>query len=184
VAEGANHSKEWFVHWGWLLPDLIAASASAEESREDDEILVWGRALKQIGIAQAASEGTTGYRDFENRPWARVGELAETVPGLIATQHSGTGKANQYFLRGFNLDHGTDLAGYVDSAPVNMRSHGHGQGYLDLNFVIPELVERVDYAKGPYRADAGDFAAAGTMKMQTRDRLPAPIVELTGGSWG
>ena len=163
---------------------LMAVSASAQETGEGDELVVWGRAIRQAGIAHAASEGTVGYRDFENRPWARVGELAETVPGLIATQHSGTGKANQFFLRGFNLDHGTDLAGHVDGAPVNMRSHGHGQGYLDLNFIIPELVERIDFAKGPYRADAGDFAAAGTMRMQTRDSLPAPMVEVTGGSWG
>ncbi|PMU32984.1 TonB-dependent receptor, partial [Pseudomonas sp. FW305-47B] len=89
-----------------------------------------------------------GYKDFADKPLSRVGELVENVPGVIATQHSGTGKANQYFLRGFNLDHGTDFAGFVDGVPINMRTHGHGQGYLDLNFLIPELVERIDYRKG------------------------------------
>jgi outer membrane receptor protein involved in Fe transport len=113
-----------------------------------------------------------------------VGELAENVPGLIATQHSGTGKANQFFLRGFNLDHGTDLAGFVDGAPVNMRSHGHGQGYLDLNFLIPEAVERIDFAKGPYHADTGDFAAAGTLRFATRTRFERPFAEVQAGQFG
>ena len=138
--------------------DAQQSEASVDEHRDamnEADIVVYGRALPQIGIATSASQGTVGYEDFSNRPVARVGELAENVPGLIATQHSGTGKANQYFLRGFNLDHGTDLAGYVDGVPINMRSHGHGQGYLDLNFLIPELVERIDYSKGPYSADAG-----------------------------
>jgi len=106
------------------------------------------------------------------------------VPGVIATQHSGTGKANQYFLRGFNLDHGTDFAGFVDGVPINMRTPGHGQGYLDLNFLIPELVERIDYRKGPYFADVGDFSAAGTVQFQTVESLAKPIVEATVGSFG
>lgn len=141
-------------------------------------------ALPQIGVATSGSQGTVGYRDFADRPLSRVGELAENVPGLIATQHSGEGKANRYFLRSFNLDRGTDLAGYVDGAPINMRSHGHGQGYLDLNFLIPELVERVDNAKGPYAADGGDFSAAGTVRFHTADALPRPIAEVTLGSFG
>jgi outer membrane receptor protein involved in Fe transport len=169
---------------------LYAASAAAQtaspppEPAESGDVVVYGRALAQVGTATSGSQGAVGYEDFANRPLLRVGELAENVPGLIATQHSGTGKANQYFLRGFNLDHGTDLAGYVDGEPINMRTHGHGQGYLDLNFLIPELVERIDYAKGPYAADAGDFAAAGTIRFRTVDALPAPFAELTGGSFG
>ena len=87
----------------------------------------------------------TGRRE---RPLLRPGEIAETVPGVIVTQHSGSGKANQFFLRGFNLDHGTDFATYLEGVPINMPSHGHGQGYTDLNFLMPELVERVDYRKG------------------------------------
>jgi outer membrane cobalamin receptor len=95
------------------------------------------------------------------RPLLRVAELLEVVPGLIAAQHSGSGKANQYFLRGFNLDHGTDFTTYIDDVPINLRTHGHGQGYLDVNGLIPETIERIDYRKGTYRADVGDFSMAG-----------------------
>ncbi len=169
-----------------LLPLLwgVGAQAQAAPTADDasDDIIVYGRAIEQIGVASSASQGVVGYADFENRPILRVGELAENVPGLIATQHSGTGKANQYFLRGFNLDHGTDLAAHVDGAPVNMRSHGHGQGYLDLNFLIPELVERIDYRKGPYHADQGDFSSAGAIAFTTRSALDRPIIEVVGGS--
>ena len=164
-----------------LMPGV--AHAQAETPPANDDIVVFGRALPQIGIAVSGSQGVVGYRDFEDRPLSRVGELAENVPGVIATQHSGTGKANQYFLRGFNLDHGTDLAAFVDGVPVNMRTHGHGQGYLDLNFLIPELVERIDYRKGPYFADTGDFSAAGTIRFKTVDTLPRPFAEATAGSW-
>lgn len=168
------------------LAPLAPSPAFAEEAHGtvDNDIVVYGRAIDQIGIATSGSEGVVGYADFENRPIGRVGELAENVPGLIATQHSGSGKANQYFLRGFNLDHGTDLAAYVDGAPVNMRSHGHGQGYLDLNFLIPEMVERIDFTKGPYHAAEGDFSSAGTMRFTTKARLDRPFAEVTGGSFG
>ncbi|MEJ7925752.1 TonB-dependent receptor [Sphingobium sp. AN641] len=160
-------------------------AAAQDPARDDDhDIIVYGRSLPQIGSAISGSQGVVGYRDFEDKPLSRVGELVENVPGVIATQHSGTGKANQYFLRGFNLDHGTDFAAFVDGVPVNMRSHGHGQGYLDLNFLIPELVERIDYRKGPYFADVGDFSAAGTVMFRTMDRLQRPIVEATMGSYG
>lgn len=167
-------------------PDPAADSQPDQPATQvpPPDIVVHGRALDQVGVATSGSQGVVGYADFENRPLSRVGELAETVPGLIATQHSGEGKANQYFLRGFNLDHGTDLASFVDGAPVNMRSHGHGQGYTDLNFVIPELVERIDYAKGPYAAQDGDFSAAGTMRLATRAALAEPFVQVTGGTYG
>ena len=108
----------------------------------------------------------------------------ETVPGMIATQHSGGGKANQYFLRGFNLDHGTDFRITVDGVPVNMPSHGHGQGYADLNFLIPELVEKVAYRKGPYFAEEGDFSAAGAARLTLFDRLDAPIFRVAAGEFG
>ncbi len=150
---------------------------------KDNTIVVYGRALPQIGVASSGSQGVVGYEDFEDRPLSRVGELVENVPGVIATQHSGTGKANQYFLRGFNLDHGTDFAGFVDGVPVNMRSHGHGQGYMDLNFLIPELVQRIDYRKGPYFSDVGDFSAAGTVAFRTKSTL-APMAQVTAGSYG
>ena len=169
----------------WMLG--YATSVFAQDSDTSTErfgdIVVYGRALSQIGTATSGSQGTVGYKDFESRPLSRVGELVENVPGVIATQHSGTGKANQYFLRGFNLDHGTDFAGFVDGVPINMRAHGHGQGYLDLNFLIPELVERIDYRKGPYFADVGDFSAAGTVRFRTVDTLK-PVAEVAVGSYG
>lgn len=166
-----------------LLPSSPALADEATPLEERAQIVVHGRAIEQVGIATSGSEGAVGYADFEDRPISRVGELTENVPGLIATQHSGAGKANQYFLRGFNLDHGTDLAASVDGAPVNMRSHGHGQGYLDLNFLIPELVERIDFTKGPYHAENGDFSSAGAMWFTTKSKLARPFVEVTGGSW-
>lgn len=144
-------------------------------------MVVYGRAQEQIGRAAAASEGRVARADLELRPLARVGELLETIPGLIATQHSGPGKSNQLFLRGFNLDHGTDFAAHFDGVPVNFRTHGHGQGYLDLNFVIPELVESIDFRKGPYRADVGDFASAGSSFLRTFDQLPQSIASVTVG---
>ncbi len=113
-------------------------------------------------IASSSEKNVTG-EDVNARPFSRPGEALEVVPGLIVTQHSGEGKANQYFLRGFNLDHGTDLAISVDDMPVNMRTHAHGQGYADLNFLIPELIGSVDVRKGPYFADEGDFSSVGSV---------------------
>src|SRR5690606_36670000 len=113
------------------------------------------------GTPVSATEGTVFQQQLELRPISRTAELLEFVPGLIATQHSGEGKANQYFVRGFNLDHGTDFAIKLDHMPVNMPSHGHGQGYADINFIIPELVNRMTYRKGPYYSNGGDFATAG-----------------------
>lgn len=132
----------------------------------------------------AASAMRISGEAFNARPASRVGELLEAVPGLIVTQHSGEGKANQYFLRGFNLDHGTDLAITVDGMPVNMPTHGHGQGYADINFLIPELVSSVNVRKGPYFADQGDFASAGAVAIDYLSRLPKNIAEVTFGSFG
>jgi outer membrane receptor protein involved in Fe transport len=132
----------------------------------------------------AASERQISGEQLNARPVSRVGEVLEAVPGLIVTQHSGEGKANQYFLRGFNLDHGTDLAISVDGMPVNMLTHGHGQGYADINFLIPELIQSVDVRKGPYYADKGDFASAGAVDINYLDRLSKNIVELPAGSFG
>ena len=123
----------------------------------------------------AASEQVISGAELNAWPVARVGEVLEVVPGLIVTQHSGEGKANQYFLRGFNLDHGTDLAITVDGMPVNMPTHGHGQGYADINFLIPELVRPVNVRKGPYFADEGDFASAGAVGIDYLNRLPKNI---------
>ena len=165
---------------------LVAPSAMAhgDDINTLDAVVVHGRAITMIGEAGAASEGVVGYADFEDRPLSRAGELVEVIPGAVATQHSGEGKANQYFLRGFNLDHGTDFSASVDGVPVNLRTHGHGQGYLDLNFIIPELMERVDYAKGPYSARAGDFSAAGSARYTTMSDLDANFVQLGFGENG
>ena len=117
-------------------------------------------------------------------PFLRPGEALEAVPGLIVTQHSGEGKANQYFLRGFNLDHGTDLSIKVDGMPVNMPTHGHGQGYADINFLIPELIQSLNVRKGPYFADVGDFSSAGSVEIDYLTKLPKNLAELTLGSFG
>ncbi len=154
------------------------------DERLVEEIVVYGRAERHIGTAGTASEGIVGYADFHFRPLLRVGELVESVPGMVATQHSGTGKANQYFLRGFNLDHGTDFSAHLDGVPLNMRSHGHGQGYLDLNFIIPELVETAAFRKGPYHAEKGDFSSAGSIDFTTAERLQRRTVQMTLGEWG
>ncbi len=117
-------------------------------------------------------------------PSFRPGEALEIVPGLAVTQHSGEGKANQYYLRGFDLDHGTDLALYLDSMPLNMRTHGHGQGYADANFVIPEMLAYVDARKGPYNVEDGDFSNAGTIRMQYLRKVPQGVFATTGGAFG
>ena len=158
------------------------SEAAEEQPGENDTIVIYGRAIEQIGVAISGSQGTVGYADFEAVPISRTGELVENVPGVIATQHSGSGKANQYFLRGFNLDHGTDFAGFVDGVPINKRTHGHGQGYLDFNFLIPETLERIDYRKGPYFADVGDFSAAGTVAFVTRDEIE-PFLQVEAGAF-
>ena len=163
--------------WSESLPDL-------DNYEVLEEVVVWGRNESQQGSALSSSEGLVGYSDFSTRPLQRVGELVEVVPGMVATQHSGEGKANQYFLRGMNLDHGTDFSVYFEDMPVNFRSHAHGQGYLDLNFVIPEIVSTIRYAKGPYRADRGDFSTAGTASMRIYDQVEKPFIDLGIGSDG
>ena len=149
-----------------------------------EQVKVIGHYDNAVGTSDAASQGTITADLIANRPALRTGELLEFVPGMIVTQHSGDGKANQYFLRGFNLDHGTDFATFVDGMPVNMRSHAHGQGYSDLNFLIPELVQRIDYKKGTYFANEGDFASAGAAHIRLADSLPQGVASLSLGSYG
>jgi hypothetical protein len=136
-----------------------------------------------LGIAESSTQGTIGAQQLEDRPVSRPGEVLEAMPGVIVTQHSGDGKANQYFLRGFNLDHGTDLASFVNGVPVNLPSNAHGEGYTDLNFLIPELIQKIDYQKGPYFANVGDFGSAGSENIQYFQTLPAGIAKLEVGSW-
>jgi len=137
-----------------------------------------------VGIAQAASQGAITAAQLDERPLMRTGEVMETVPGMIVTQHSGEGKANQYFLRGFNLDHGTDFSNTVAGMPVNMPSHAHGQGYSDLNFMIPEIISGVQFSKGPYYADQGDFATAGSANINYASVLDHPIAHVEAGGQG
>lgn len=150
---------------------VYASDNTAQSDSNMEQVEVTGRQINLIGEAQSASQGVVSQQEISVRPLLRTGEVLELVPGMVVTQHSGTGKANQYFLRGFNLDHGTDFATFVDDMPVNMRSHGHGQGYTDLNFIIPETIDTLSYKKGAYYADVGDFSGAGSAAMQTASQL-------------
>lgn len=149
-----------------------------------DTLRVEGRVDDLVRIANTASEGRVGAADLRTRPLSREGELLETVPGLIVTQHSGEGKANQYFVRGFNLDHGTDFQTRVEGMPVNMPTHGHGQGYTDLNFLVPEFVDLLDYRMGVYHAELGDFGSAGGAEFHLTRELDRPFASLTAGENG
>ena len=146
------------------------------------EAVVEGRAASLVGTALAASEGQVGQAQITPRPLLRVGEVLETVPGLIVTQHSGSGKANQFFLRGFNLDHGTDFSASVEGVPMNLPTNGHGQGYLDLSQLIPEIIESVSYRKGPYDTRGGNFSTAGSAQIRLARRLDAGIARVEGGT--
>jgi outer membrane receptor protein involved in Fe transport len=146
-------------------------------------INVQGRADDLIGIATSAGQVTVGAEELRNRPLLRSGEILETLPGLIITQHAGGGKANQYFMRGFNLDHGTDFAIFLDGMPLNLPSHAHGEGYSDMNIVIPEFVERINAAKGPYYADVGDYGSAGNAEVVFFKTLPQNFVQVDGGMY-
>jgi len=155
----------------------LAHAAEGELS----EIVVKGNYNNAVGSSTAASEGTVTAKLIQSRPTLRPAEVLEFVPGVIVSQHSGDGKANQYYLRGFNLDHGTDFATFLDGMPVNMPTHAHGQGYSDLNFLIPELVGSIAYRKGVYAAEDGDFSSAGTARIQLMDTLPGSTVGAEGG---
>jgi hypothetical protein len=170
------------------LPCALAALLAHAWSQADDfviqRVLVEGSRASQLGIADSASAGSVSQKELAQRTVYRPGELLEAAPGLIVSQHSGEGKANQFYLRGFNLDHGTDLATWVDGMPVNQRSHAHGQGWTDLNFLIPELTARLDYKKGPYSARDGDFASAGTAAITYANRLVQDVATISIGQDG
>jgi outer membrane receptor protein involved in Fe transport len=182
------HPKDNFAFFSVLLINffyttLSLAQVGSDADSEIENIIVFGRNSELIGNANTATEGTVGGADLLVRPMLRIAELLEVIPGMVAVQHSGSGKANQYFLRGFNLDHGTDFTTYVDGVPWNLRSHGHGQGYLDVNGLLPESIERLDYRKGPYRADVGDFSMAAASFITTIDRLENNYIELETGQY-
>jgi outer membrane receptor protein involved in Fe transport len=165
-----------------LFSAVLGSAAVFAQETHLPEVAVHGPRDATIGSADSASEGAAERESFQSRPKLRPGDIVEAVPGVVATQHSGDGKANQYFLRGFNLDHGTDFAVTVDGMPVNMPTHGHGQGYADLNFLIPELVSGVRYRKGPYFSESGDFSLAGSASLDYFGALEAPFAEVTLGA--
>ena len=165
-----------------VMASLLATAAMAQSNPAP--VVITGHYNNAVGTSDAASQGVIEAALLKSRPALRPGEVLEFVPGVIVTQHSGDGKANQYFLRGFNLDHGTDFATSVDGIPVNMPSHAHGQGYSDLNFLMPELVQRIEYRKGPYFAQSGDFASAGAADIIYVRKLDAPFGQVTLGERG
>ncbi|TGK12007.1 TonB-dependent receptor [Leptospira fletcheri] len=188
------HFRRFAVALAFFLPLQIAFSeteieeksklpAKSDSSRQtnakNEGITVRGKA-----DSRSASEGRIDSQRLKARPIQNVGELAEAIPGVIVTQHSGGGKANQFFLRGFNLDHGTDFASSIDGVPINNPSHAHGQGYTDLNFIIPELVREIEYKKGVYHVEEGDFSSAGAMRMNYFKSLPKSLIKIEGGSLG
>jgi len=158
-------------------------ASAASTAKTLTPIKVEGHYNNGIGTSNAASQGIILGALLQDIPLLRPGEVLEAIPGMVVTQHSGDGKANQYFLRGYNLDHGTDFATSIDGVPVNMPTNAHGQGYSDLNFLIPELVQQIDYRKGTYFAENGDFSAAGSADILYRKALPVPIFNLTLGSF-
>ncbi|MEM7015909.1 MAG: TonB-dependent receptor, partial [Pseudomonadota bacterium] len=165
-------------HWLILFVTLFINPAYVLAHSIHEEITVTGHRVNLISSSVSASQGLVGQTEIEVRPILRTGEILELVPGMVVTQHSGTGKANQYFLRGFNLDHGTDFNTSIDHMPVNMRTHGHGQGYTDINFIIPELVAEIAYQKGPYYAEVGDFSGAGAASFRTVERLEENLLSI------
>ena len=142
--------------------------------------MVTASRLDLTGTASTASQGKVTKKELQLRPVYRVGQLLETVPGLVVSIHSGEGKAPQYLARGFNLDHGTDLANFVDDIPINRPTNTHGQGYSDLNFLIPETFEGLDYTKGPYYAAIGDFGAVISEHLRLADDLPDQVIASVG----
>ena len=148
------------------------------------EVMVTGHYDNAVGTSDAASQGIVRGKLLQDIPLLRPGEALETVPGLVVTQHSGDGKANQYFLRGYNLDHGTDFATTLDGVPANMPTNAHGQGYSDLNYLMPELVNSIEYRKGPYFAENGDFSSAGSADIRYRNSLDRNIADLSVGANG
>jgi len=162
---------------GTLYPSCLAAETAPSPvavSHEHDIVVTASRS-DLTGAAVTASQGSITKTALELRPIFRVGQLFEATPGLVVTIHSGEGKANQYLLRGYNLDHGTDLANFIDDMPVNRPTNAHGQGYSDLNFLMPQITNGLDYTKGPYHADIGDFGAVGSAHIRLADEIPSQV---------
>ncbi len=169
------------VGWGALVAAGRPAFAEAVPTSTASEVVVTASRRDLIGQAVTASQGSVTPEELKLRPAYRVGQLLETVPGLVVTIHSGEGKANQYLARGFNLDHGTDIANSFDDMPINRPTNAHGQGYSDLNFIMPELIDSLDYTKGAYYPSVGDFGAVVSDHMHMADSIPDQV-SLAGGT--
>jgi len=169
---------------GALATTLFIAITTSTQAQSTSgavsEVVVTASRTDLLGKATTASQGSATQADVDLRPVYRIGQVYETVPGLVVTTHSGEGKANQYLLRGFNLDHGTDFASFVDSMPVNRPTNAHGQGYSDQNFLIPQIVGGLDFTKGPYYASIGDFGAVGSAHVRVLDDLPNQVSASVG----
>ncbi len=177
------HSRKYPMGAAALVA-LLTGPAWAGGEQILEKVVVTSTATQQVGAADSASVGTVTQKQLEARTVYRPGELLEATPGLVVSQHSGEGKANQFYLRGFNLDHGTDLRTTVDGMLVNQRSHAHGQGWIDLNFLIPELATGLRYKKGPYDASEGDFASAGAVEIRYADSMERGIASVGLGQNG
>ncbi len=143
-------------------------------------VVVTASRVNLLGQAETASQGSVTQKEVELRPIYRPGQLLETTPGLVVTAHSGEGKANQYLVRGFNLDHGTDIANFIDDMPINRPTNAHGQGYSDVNFFIPEVAAGLDFTKGPYYASVGDFGSVASTHVKLANEIPDQIAVSAG----
>jgi outer membrane receptor protein involved in Fe transport len=160
-----------------------AAQPEAEAATAVTEVVVTASRVNLLGTAETASQGAITAKELALRPVYRPGQLLETTPGLMVTAHSGEGKANQYLVRGFNLDHGTDIANFIDDMPINRPTNAHGQGYSDVNFFMPEVASGLDFTKGPYYATVGDFGAVASTHVKLLNELPNQIA-VSGGTLG
>jgi hypothetical protein len=178
------HAEQAYAQPDSNEPTAVTNATTAQDTAVTlPGVVIQGHYDNAVNTSDAASQGTVNGTLLQDIPLLRPGEVLETLPGMVVTQHSGDGKANQYFLRGYNLDHGTDFAASLDGVPANMPTNAHGQGYCDLNDLIPELIERIDYLKGPYFAEAGDFSSAGTANIRYRTALDHNLAVLTLGAF-
>jgi outer membrane cobalamin receptor len=181
---GAVAAILWGAAGPALAGDAVATADSSGPSVNDlSEVTITASRLNLLGTATTASQGSVTAQELDLRPAFRVGQLLESVPGLVVTVHSGEGKANQYLARGFNLDHGTDIANFIDDMPVNRPTNTHGQGYTDLNFFMPEMAAGLDYTKGPYYASVGDFGSVASTHLKLANEIPNQVA-MAGGSLG
>ena len=162
---------------------LIVESSQAHDPDQDILEIPEVRVIGEKPVA-ASSQQFIPDKEILLQPQGRPAQVLRLIPGFVTVEHSGgAGKADQYFLRGFDADHGTDVAFFVDNMPINLRTHGHGQGYTDLNFIIPETIQGIDVVKGTYHPEFGDFATAGAVRFKTRDMVQENVAQGSGGQF-